>query len=98
MKAKKGGETGINGEFYKGGQFMANSENTVKGAFKANKIKKQKQAKIDKVEYDRKEKVALEMFGHLCISVPYDHGDYVEDYRGLECVNIAKKQGIWENL
>ena len=31
-QAKRGGEKGINGEFYKGGQFMANSELTVKGA------------------------------------------------------------------
>lgn len=31
-QATKGGEKGINGEFYKGGQFMAGSEKTVKGA------------------------------------------------------------------
>lgn len=29
--AKKGGEIGANGEFYKGGQFVADSEHTVKG-------------------------------------------------------------------
>jgi len=31
-QAKKGGETGANGEHYKGGQFIAESENTTKGA------------------------------------------------------------------
>jgi hypothetical protein len=31
-QAKTGGETGANGEFYKGGQFIAENENTVKGA------------------------------------------------------------------
>lgn len=29
--AKKGGEIGANGEFYKGGQFVADSEETIKG-------------------------------------------------------------------
>lgn len=33
-QAKKGGELGINKEFYKGGQFLPNYETTVKGAFK----------------------------------------------------------------
>ncbi len=31
-RARKGGAIGANGEFYKGGQFIANSEDTVKGA------------------------------------------------------------------
>jgi hypothetical protein len=31
-QAKAGGERGMNGEFYKGGQFLPSSENTVKGA------------------------------------------------------------------
>lgn len=30
-RAKRGGAIGVNGEFYKGGQFIANSENTTKG-------------------------------------------------------------------
>lgn len=30
-RARKGGAIGANGEFYKGGQFIANSEDTVKG-------------------------------------------------------------------
>ena len=30
-KAKKGGEIGANGEFYKGGQFVADNPNTAKG-------------------------------------------------------------------
>lgn len=34
--AKKGGEIGANGEFYKGGQFVADSEYTVKGKKKKN--------------------------------------------------------------
>lgn len=32
-QAKKGGELGINGAWYEGGQFMPTSESTVKGAF-----------------------------------------------------------------
>ena len=31
MRAKKGGETGLNGEWYDGGQFLPSSESTVKG-------------------------------------------------------------------
>lgn len=34
MQAKKGGETGINGEEYKGGQFLPNHKDTIKGAKK----------------------------------------------------------------
>lgn len=30
-QARVGGETGLNGEFYKGGQFLPNSEETIKG-------------------------------------------------------------------
>ena len=33
-QAKKGGEIGLNGEFYKGGQFLPSSENTIKGEHK----------------------------------------------------------------
>lgn len=33
-QAKAGGEIGKNGEFYKGGQFLPSSENTIKGAQK----------------------------------------------------------------
>lgn len=33
-QAKKGGEKGLNGEQYKGGQFLPSSERTVKGAVK----------------------------------------------------------------
>jgi len=31
-QAKAGGEIGMNGEFYQGGQFMPNSKTTIKGA------------------------------------------------------------------
>lgn len=34
MQAKKGGQLGINGEQYKGGQFLPNHKDTVKGATK----------------------------------------------------------------
>lgn len=34
-QAQKGGELGVNGEWYEGGQFMPTSETTVKGAIKA---------------------------------------------------------------
>lgn len=37
--AKAGGEIGANGEFYKGGQFVADSENTIKGQW--NRIKQE---------------------------------------------------------
>ena len=33
-QAKAGGEIGVNGEFYEGGQFLPSSENTIKGAQK----------------------------------------------------------------
>ena len=33
-RAKAGGEIGVNGEFYKGGQFLPSSEMTIKGAQK----------------------------------------------------------------
>lgn len=35
--AKRGGEWGANGEFYKGGQFVADNPNTAKGAAKTTK-------------------------------------------------------------
>lgn len=36
-QAKVGGEVGLNGEFYKGGEFLPSSEKTVKGAYKIKK-------------------------------------------------------------
>lgn len=36
-KAKKGGQTGINGQQYKGGQFLPASKHTVKGQHRAGK-------------------------------------------------------------
>lgn len=36
-KAKKGGQTGINGQQYKGGQFLPASKHTVKGQQRAGK-------------------------------------------------------------
>ncbi|EHK7650645.1 hypothetical protein IAH82_004578 [Escherichia coli] len=36
-KAKKGGQTGINGQQYKGGQFLPASKHTVKGQLRARK-------------------------------------------------------------
>ncbi|PXW47913.1 hypothetical protein DFO55_1455 [Grimontella sp. AG753] len=36
-KAKKGGQIGINGQQYKGGQFLPASKHTVKGQFRARK-------------------------------------------------------------
>ncbi len=36
-RAKAGGETGINGEFYQGGQYLPSSPTTEKGAFKTSK-------------------------------------------------------------
>jgi hypothetical protein len=44
-RASKGGEIGINGDFYKGGEFLPSSENTVKGEFKTGKVTAKKQSK-----------------------------------------------------
>ena len=49
MRAQKGGETGVNGEAYKGGQFLPSSPETIKGEFKSAKA----QAK------PRKQEIAL---------------------------------------
>lgn len=45
FRAKKGGQVGINGEFYQGGQFLPSSEATVKGAHKAI-VRKGKKAEV----------------------------------------------------
>lgn len=37
-KAKKGGQTGINGEHYKGGQFLPASKHTVKGQLRTRQF------------------------------------------------------------
>ena len=39
-RARVGGETGMNGEFYEGGQFLPSSPMTEKGAFKQSKRRK----------------------------------------------------------
>lgn len=39
-RAKTGGEIGINGEYYKGGQFLPSSPNTIKGEMKSTNSKK----------------------------------------------------------
>ena len=39
-KAKKGGQYGKNGEFYRGGQFLPSSPNTIKGEFGSSGTKK----------------------------------------------------------
>ena len=39
-RAKSGGQTGINGEWYNGGEFLPSSENTVKGEMKKVQLKK----------------------------------------------------------
>ncbi len=36
-KAKKGGQAGVNGQQYKGGQFLPASKHTVKGQYRAGK-------------------------------------------------------------
>jgi hypothetical protein len=47
-QAMKGGEIGLNGEFYKGGQFVAGSETTIKGMQNGAKVAKPR--KLRKVQ------------------------------------------------
>lgn len=39
-RATKGGEYGVNGSFYQGGEFLPTSPNTIKGEFKTEKMAK----------------------------------------------------------
>lgn len=48
-QAKVGGEIGMNGEFYQGGEFLPSSPNTIKGEFatvKGQKLQARKEAAI----------------------------------------------------
>jgi len=47
-RANKGGEYGVNGEFYNGGQFLPSSPTTIKGEF--SRVKNEKQSKPRKQE------------------------------------------------
>lgn len=51
VRAKAGGEQGINGEWYEGGQFLPSSKYTVKGEHKFDN-KKQAQPKTHKIEIE----------------------------------------------
>jgi hypothetical protein len=62
-QATKGGEIGLNGEFYKGGQFVAGSETTIKGM--------QNGAKVAKPRKLRKIQIALGVYE---IQPSPDHG------------------------
>jgi hypothetical protein len=44
-RAMKGGEYGVNGDFYQGGEFLPSSPETVKGEFKTTKVKGKKASK-----------------------------------------------------
>lgn len=46
-RARKGGERGVNGEVYKGGQFLPASQQTVKGLHTAGKMTGCKQVLIE---------------------------------------------------
>lgn len=50
-KAKKGGEIGLNGEFYKGGQFVAGSEDTIKGMQNGQHLKPRYSRKMEVAPY-----------------------------------------------
>lgn len=53
-QAKVGGEIGLNGEFYQGGEFLPSSPNTIKGEFTHQQIKAQKfQVSQDKKVIDQ---------------------------------------------
>lgn len=46
-QAQKGGQIGVNGEFYAGGQFMANSPETVKGLQNGGRKAKTRRMEIE---------------------------------------------------
>lgn len=56
-KAKTGGEIGANGEFYKGGQFVADSENTIKGS--NNSVKSSHRIQIEPYKWIEADKTVL---------------------------------------
>lgn len=54
-QAKRGGEYGVNGEFYQGGEFLPSSPNTIKGEFTRQQVKAQKkQANLEASEINSK--------------------------------------------
>jgi len=62
-QAKVGGEIGMNGEFYQGGEFLPSSPNTIKGEFTRQQIKGQKlQASKEATEINEKINAALLIF------------------------------------
>jgi len=58
-QATKGGETGLNGEFYKGGQFLPNSEETIKGAQNSKNEPKSRKQEIAPYCWQASEKAAI---------------------------------------
>lgn len=56
-RAKKGGETGVNGSAYKGGQFLPGSKNTVKGESIINLDGKKSASRLCLVEPGKLERV-----------------------------------------
>ena len=57
-QAKAGGQYGVNGEFYQGGQFLPSNEETVKGAYSQKTSRPSKQ-EIAPYKWEISEKVSI---------------------------------------
>ena len=66
--AKKGGEIGANGEFYKGGQFVADCEDTVKG-LRQHPHKKTRKVQIAPYQWVEVDRDYDSIFEHLVFGV-----------------------------
>ncbi len=73
-QAKAGGEWGINGEWYKGGQFMPASAFTVKGQYKVEKTGGGGRALIAPGQYAEMERGRINIFGSI-----KEHVDAIDD-------------------
>ena len=89
-KAKKGGEIGANGEFYKGGQFVADNPNTAKGM--AEK-KGQRKIQIEPYKWVLAGALELPIMGQCkvgAVAVFKRKGGYT-DYAEIELVENAEE-------
>ncbi|EOC0020881.1 hypothetical protein ACINJM_004227 [Cronobacter sakazakii] len=76
-KAKKGGQTGINGQQYKGGQFLPASKNTVKGQMPTWKAKASSKRRSGLTEPGKVEQLPpgkRAIFGTIRAFVQFENG------------------------
>jgi len=82
-QAKAGGETGLNGEFYQGGEFMPSSAYTVKGENKRAKSKKSgKPQKCEIANYKWEVRPAADMrsiYSWLGVSQKFNQTGYSKE-------------------